>query len=59
MPTTTTIPPATGSAQDLLNQAAADLDNAQKALEAGNLGQYQQLVNDARTKVKQAQQKSG
>ncbi len=57
-PATTTIPPASGSAQDLLNQAAADLDNAQKALEAGNLGEYQRLVNDARTKVKQAQQKS-
>jgi len=58
-PAITTVPPATGSAQDLLNQAATDLDNAQKALEAGNLGEYQRLVNDARTKVKQAQQKSG
>jgi uncharacterized membrane protein (UPF0182 family) len=54
-PTTTTIPPATGTKQDLLNQAAADLDNAQKALQAGNLAEYQRLVDDARTKVKQAQ----
>jgi uncharacterized membrane protein (UPF0182 family) len=58
-PTTTTVPPATGSAQDLLNQAAQDLDDAQKALAAGNLGEYQRLVNEAHTKVQQAQQKSG
>lgn len=56
-PTTTTVPPAAGSVQDLLNQAAQDLDNAQKALESGDLGKYQQLVNDAKLKVKQAQQK--
>ena len=47
-PATTTIPPAAGSAQELLHQAAQDLDDAQTALEAGNLGQYQRLVNDAR-----------
>ena len=58
-PTTTTIPPATGSAQDLLNQAAAKLDQAQVALEAGKLGEYQDLVDQARVLVKQAQQKSG
>jgi uncharacterized membrane protein (UPF0182 family) len=58
-PAATTVPPATGSAQDLLNQAAAKLDQAQTALEDGNLGQYQSLVNEARTLVKQAQQKSG
>jgi uncharacterized membrane protein (UPF0182 family) len=56
-PATTTIPPAAGSKQELLNQAATDLDNAQTALEAGNLGEYQRLVNEARTLVKQAQQK--
>jgi uncharacterized membrane protein (UPF0182 family) len=56
-PTTTTIPPATGSAQDLLNQAAAKLDQAQTALQNGNLGQYQTLVDEARTLVKQAQAK--
>ncbi len=58
-PTTTTIPPATGSAQDLLNQAAAKLDQAQQALENGDLGQYQQLVDEARTLVKQAQARAG
>ena len=58
-PTTTTIPPATGSAQDLLNQAAAKLDQAQAALAAGKLGEYQDLVDQARVLVKQAQQKSG
>jgi hypothetical protein len=58
-PATTTIPPTAGSAQELLNQAATDLDNAQKALDAGNLGEYQRLVDDARVKVKQAQQKGG
>jgi uncharacterized membrane protein (UPF0182 family) len=58
-PTATTVPPATGSAQDLLNQAAAKLDQAQTALENGKLGDYQQLVDQARTLVKQAQQKSG
>jgi hypothetical protein len=56
-PTTTTIPQAAGSTQELLAEAATDLDNAQKALEAGNLGEYQRLVEDARTKVKQAQAK--
>jgi uncharacterized membrane protein (UPF0182 family) len=58
-PATTTIPPAAGTKQQLLDQAATDLDNAQKALAAGNLGEYQRLVDDARTKVKQAQQKPG
>ena len=58
-PTTTTIPPATGSAQDLLIQAAAKLDQAQAALAAGKLGEYQDLVDQARVLVKQAQQKSG
>ncbi|MDQ1429399.1 MAG: hypothetical protein QOF40_1, partial [Actinomycetota bacterium] len=59
LPPATTIPPAAGSAQELLNQAATDLDNAQKALAAGQLGEYQRLVDDARLKVKQAQQKTG
>ncbi len=57
--TTTTIPPSTGSKQDLLNQAADKLDQAQAALENGNLGQYQQLVDEARTLIKQAQKASG
>jgi uncharacterized protein len=59
-PATTTVPPASGSAQDLLNQAAAKLDEAQQALDQSppDLGRYQQLVDEARTLVKQAQQKS-
>jgi uncharacterized membrane protein (UPF0182 family) len=57
--TSTTIPPATGSRQDLLNQAAKDLDDAQTALTNGDLAGYQRLVNDARIKVKQAQNASG
>jgi uncharacterized protein len=52
----TTVPPSTGSVQDLLNQAAAKLDQAQAALTAGDLGQYQALVNEAKQLVKQAQQ---
>jgi uncharacterized membrane protein (UPF0182 family) len=60
-PATTTIPPTSGSAQDLLNQAAAKLDQAQQALDQNppDLGRYQQLVDEARTLVKQAQQKQG
>jgi uncharacterized membrane protein (UPF0182 family) len=58
-PTTTTVPPASGSVQDLLNQAAKDLDDAQTALTNGNLAEYQRLVDEARTLVKQAQQKGG
>jgi len=56
-PTTTTVPAAAGSAQELLNQAADALDQAQQALDAGNLGRYQQLVEQARTLVKQARDK--
>jgi uncharacterized membrane protein (UPF0182 family) len=58
-PTATTVPPSTGTVQDLLNQAATDLDRAQTALQNGDLAEYQRLVNDAHTKIKQAQQKSG
>jgi uncharacterized protein len=53
----TTVPPITGSKQQLLNQAADKLDQAQAALNAGKLGEYQTLVDQARTLVKQAQQK--
>jgi hypothetical protein len=58
-PTTTTVPPTDGSVQDLLNQAADKLDQAQQALEDGDLGRYQDLVEEARTLVLQAQQNSG
>jgi HPt (histidine-containing phosphotransfer) domain-containing protein len=43
-----------GSAQELLQQAAAKLDQAQTALDAGNLGEYQTLVEQAHTLVKAA-----
>jgi uncharacterized protein len=62
VPTTTTIPPTTGSVEDLLQQAAEKLDQAQQALQDGgpdSLGRYQDLVNEAKTLVKQAQQKQG
>jgi len=60
-PTTTTVPPGVGTKQDLLNQAAAKLDQAQAALDQNppDLGKYQQLVTEAAQLVKQAQQKSG
>ncbi|MEA2674104.1 MAG: uncharacterized protein QOI92_1296, partial [Chloroflexota bacterium] len=58
-PTSTTVPPIAGTKQDLLDQAAAKLDQAQAALDQSppDLGKYQQLVAQARTLVKQAQQK--
>jgi uncharacterized membrane protein (UPF0182 family) len=64
-PTATTSPgsstsiPANATTQQLLDQAAAKLDQAQQALEAGKLGEYQTLVDQARELVKQAQQKAG
>jgi uncharacterized membrane protein (UPF0182 family) len=58
-PTTTTIPPATGTKEQLLDQAAKDLDDAQAALTSGDLAGYQRLVNAARTAVKQAQTAPG
>ncbi len=58
-PTTTTVPPTSGTAQDLLNQAAAKLDQAQTGARARRPGEYQQLVDEARTLVKQARHKSG
>jgi hypothetical protein len=57
LPPSTTIPPAAGSKQQLLDQAAAKLDQAQTALDNKDLGTYQRLVEEARTLVKQAQQK--
>ncbi len=60
-PATTTVPPGVGTKQDLLNQAAAKLDEAQAALDQSppDLGKYQQLVAQAAQLVKQAQQKAG
>jgi uncharacterized membrane protein (UPF0182 family) len=57
--TTTTLPAATGSVADLLNQAAALFEQADQALQANNLGQYQTLEAQARDLVRQAQQKAG
>ena len=54
-PTTTTIPAASGSVRDLLNQAAAKFSQADAALAAGDLGQYQDLENQGRALVAQAQ----
>ncbi len=55
-PTPTTVPvPAAGSTvSSLLAQANADLDNAQAALQAGDLGTYQADVNAARIAIQQA-----
>jgi len=55
-PTTTTVPPTDGSVEDLLQQAEVKLDQAERALQDGELGQYQQLVDEARTLVKQAKE---
>jgi uncharacterized membrane protein (UPF0182 family) len=54
---TTTVPQ--GGTQDLLNQAAAKLDQAQQALANQDLGTYQKLVKDAHDLIRQAQQKAG
>ncbi len=53
---TTTVPsPAPGSSlSSLLAQANTDLDNAQAALQAGNLGLYQSDVNAAKLAIQQA-----
>jgi uncharacterized membrane protein (UPF0182 family) len=60
--TATTAPPANSTQQQLLDQAAAKLDQAQQALENGgpdSLGTYQRLVNEAQDLIRQAQQKAG
>jgi len=57
-PTTTTVPAIAGSVQDLLNQAKAKLDQAQAALQAGRLGDYQNLVNQAHDLINAAQKKA-
>ena len=58
-PTTPTPPAAGGNVQDLLNQAAAKYQQAQDALRNGDLGTYQQLVNQVGDLINQAQQASG
>lgn len=57
--TTTTTVPAGQNIQSLLAQAGTDLANAQKALQAGNLGAYQADVNAAQAAVQRADQMAG
>jgi uncharacterized membrane protein (UPF0182 family) len=53
----TTLAPSGTSTQDLLDQAAAKLDQAQQVLRTtGDLGQYQTLVNQAQALIQQARQ---
>ncbi len=54
-PTTTTIPATAGSVRDLLDQAAAKFAQADAALAAGDLGQYQVLEKQGRALVAQAE----
>jgi uncharacterized membrane protein (UPF0182 family) len=50
----TTAPPTNETQQQLLNDAYNLLNQAQAALQAGNLGTYQNDVNQAQTKLQQA-----
>ncbi len=58
-PTTVPSPPANATVQSLLAQAAADLQAAQSALKAGNLGTYQAQNEAAYVAIQQAQKLSG
>jgi len=58
-PTTPTPAPSGGNVQDLLNQAAAKYQQAQDALRQGDLGTYQQLINQVGDLINQAQQAAG
>jgi uncharacterized membrane protein (UPF0182 family) len=59
--TTTTTPPPGGNAsvQQLLTQADAAFEEAQAALQRGDLAGYQRGVNKARQLIQQAQQAAG
>jgi uncharacterized membrane protein (UPF0182 family) len=59
--TTTTVPSGNlgDDVRTLLNRAAAALDQAQAALEAGDLGQYQAKVEEARRYVARANEVEG
>jgi uncharacterized protein len=48
-------PTVSGSVDELLAAAAASLDAADEALAAGDLGTYQQRVNDAKRQIEAAQ----
>ena len=53
---TTPPPSGGGNVQDLLNQAADAYRRAQEALRNGNLGTYQELINQVGDLINQAQQ---
>jgi uncharacterized protein len=52
-------PPTGGNVQELLTQAADTYARAQEALRAGNLGTYQELINQVGELIRQAQGASG
>ncbi len=52
-------PPAGGNVQDLLDQAAATYQQAQDALRQGDLGTYQELINQVGDLINRAQQAAG
>ncbi|HEY4402378.1 MAG TPA: UPF0182 family protein [Acidimicrobiia bacterium] len=59
-PTPPATPPAAGgNVQDLLNQAATKYQQAQDALRGGDLGTYQQLINQVGDLINRAQQAAG
>jgi uncharacterized membrane protein (UPF0182 family) len=58
-PSAPTTPPAGGTVQDLLNQAADKYGQAQAALRQGDLGTYQQLINQVGDLLNQARQAAG
>jgi len=55
-PGTVTPTPSTGSLADKLSQINQKLAEADAALRGGDLGRYQQLVNDVKTLTQEAQQ---
>jgi uncharacterized membrane protein (UPF0182 family) len=57
--TSTTLPPVSGSVQELLNQAAAKFAQADDALAEGDLGRYQALEREGRQLVSQAAARAG
>jgi uncharacterized protein len=58
-PGTPTTPPGGGSVQDLLTQAADTYAQAQDALRRGDLGTYQDLINQVGDLIRQAQEAAG
>jgi len=51
--------PSGGEVRQLLDQAGRALEDAQRALQRGDLGAYQRGVNDARNLIRQAQAAAG